>query len=536
MRKWFKKWQNVIVWALAVAFVAGIAWWSVAGYISSRAQGTESQTEITGYVAVNGQEPNDPIAKVPSAELEFEYANFLANYSVGSLDPLFEEPPQKANLLKELLKERVILMYAKENNLLLTKKEINAKLKEYEDEIKKNQAFLQYVKQRFGSLEVYLDKVLKPSVEKMLTLDKVKSKVAGVGEEEMKKHFEENIEDIRAKYDTANVELAWFENEEEANKFMSLLPNATFDQAASEMDVQITPLNGVKRGWFDKEIDEKIFSATPNSVVGPFKLSESWFVAHVKEATVVRDFASFALSDFYETEKSTLQNSLFEKWYEEYVSSKKLELRITDEILFVWDKISQAASETELAELEGKLSEKLFLEDGSIAIDAPDTLKSAYVVLVEKIEDLGGKLDENLREKKEALVRYLYEQYPSSLYVVRRMYEIDKNNVELKYNYFTLLYSTVKPYIPLVGPQALLQSILEIEAGLASIVSDTSAATELRASACYNLYDLLKELGDATSAKFYLDQLRNLNPNYIDFEVATRELEEMLQSTTEEQK
>jgi hypothetical protein len=141
MREWFKKWQNVIVWALAVAFIAGIAWWSVAGYISTRANSGKSETEAVGYVVVNGQVPKDSTAKVSAAELESEYANFLANYSVGSLDPLFEEPPQKANLLKELLKERVILLYAKENKLLPTKKEIDAKLKEYESEIKRNQAF-----------------------------------------------------------------------------------------------------------------------------------------------------------------------------------------------------------------------------------------------------------------------------------------------------------------------------------------------------------------------------------------------------------
>jgi hypothetical protein len=250
----------------------------------------------------------------------------------------------------------------------------------------------------------------------------------------------------------------------------------------------------------------------------------------------VKDFASFALSDFYETERSVLQNEALEKWYEEYVRTKNAELRITDEILFSWDKISQAASQSELMELEKELSKKLFLEDGSISTDAADALKSAYVVLVEKIEDFGNEVNENLKKRKEALVRYLYEQYPSSLYVVRRMYQIDRNNVEVKYNYFTLLYSTVKPYIPLVGPQTLLQSILEIEAGLASIVLDTSAATDMRVSACYNLYDLSKELGDATSAKFFLDQLQKLNPNYIDFEAASRELKEMLKGTTEEQK
>lgn len=95
MREWFKKWQNVIVWALAVAFIAGIAWWSVAGYISTRANSGKSETEAVGYVVVNGQVPKDSTAKVSAAELESEYANFLANYSVGSLDPLFEEPPQK---------------------------------------------------------------------------------------------------------------------------------------------------------------------------------------------------------------------------------------------------------------------------------------------------------------------------------------------------------------------------------------------------------------------------------------------------------
>lgn len=536
MRKWFKKWQNVIVWIIAIAFVAGIAWWAVAGYVSGRSSNVGSESEVlVGYVTIAGELPKDSIARVSANDLDAEYANFLANYSLGSLDPLFEEPAQKASLLKEMLKERAILLYAKENKLLPTKKEIEAKLKEYEDEIKKNQAFLEYIKQRYGSVQVYLDKVLRPSLEKTMTLEKVRNSVANISEEKMKEHFEKNIEEIKTKYDTANVDLVWFENEQDANKFISLSSQMNFDEAASQMSVQISPVENLKRGIFDKDVDEKIFSATPNSVVGPFKLSDLWFVVHVKEATVVKDFASFALSDFYETERAVLQDETFEKWYEEYVKSKNVELRISDEILSIWDRLSQAASETELRELEGELSKKLFLEDGSISPSAPDALKSAYIVLVEKIEDSGSEVDENLKKNKETLIRYLYEQYPSLLHVARRMYQIEKENNEVKYNYFTLLYSTIKPYVSLVGPQALLQNILEIEAGLSSIVLDTSVATELRVSACYNLYDLSKELKDATSAKFYLDQLQKLNPNYIDFEAAMRELEEMLRSSEEQE-
>ncbi|WP_041076481.1 peptidyl-prolyl cis-trans isomerase [Thermotoga caldifontis] len=533
MREWFKKWQNVIVWIIAASFIAGIAWWSVAEYISARSRSSEAEVEAVGYVVVGGQIPKDSWSRVSRIELESEYSNFLANYGVGSFDPLFEEPPQKANLLKEMLKERAILLYAKENKLLPAKKEIEAKLEEYVNEIKKNEAFAQYVKQRFGSVETYVDKMLKPSVEKQMILDKVKNKVADISEDEMKKYFEEHFEDIRNRYDSANLDVAWFEKEEDAKKFVSMLSNLTFDQAASQMNLETTPLNNFKRGIFDKEIDEKLFSATPNSVVGPFKLSDLWLVVRVKDVTTIKDFASFALSEFYETERSTLQNEAMEKWYEEYVKNKSIELRIVDEVLSYWDRISEAASQSELVELEKELAKKIFLEDGSVSPEAPDTLKSAYVVLAEKMEDLGD-VEENLKGKKQALVRYLYEQYPSLLQVARRMYEIDRKDPQIKYNYFTQLYSAIKPYISIVGAQTLLQSILEIEAGLASIVLDTSVATELRTSACYNLYDLSKELKDATSAKFYLDQLQRLNPNYIDFEAAMKELEEMSQSSSQQ--
>jgi len=33
MREWFSKWEKVIIWVVAVVFVGGIIWWSIAEYI-----------------------------------------------------------------------------------------------------------------------------------------------------------------------------------------------------------------------------------------------------------------------------------------------------------------------------------------------------------------------------------------------------------------------------------------------------------------------------------------------------------------------
>ncbi|MEJ5229072.1 MAG: hypothetical protein WHT65_03630, partial [Pseudothermotoga sp.] len=74
MREWFKKQQKIIVWILAVAFIAGIAWWSVASYLSSRPSTTQtSLDQAVGYIKINGSPLNDSQTWVLPAELENEY-------------------------------------------------------------------------------------------------------------------------------------------------------------------------------------------------------------------------------------------------------------------------------------------------------------------------------------------------------------------------------------------------------------------------------------------------------------------------------
>jgi len=532
MREWFKKRQKIIVWILAVSFIAGIAWWSVASYFSSRPSATQtSLDQAIGYIKIGGSPLKDSQTWVLPAELENEYSKLLSSYGIGSLDPLFQEPRQKAGLLAELLREKVIIHYAKENKLMPSKKEIEEKLKEYKKQIEGNRSLVEYFTKYYGGVDAYINKILKPSVEISLMQQKVTDTVAKVDSEEMKKYFEENLDQLRAKYDKADVRLVSFQNEKEAQSFIANLVKMDFDSAASAMNLNAQDLPGLTRGIFDEKYENDIFSGATGTVIGPIPLGSSWYVLEVQDATVVKDFNTFTLSEGYETERNTLQSKKMQEWYDSYVEKKNVELFFANEIYDAWRRIDQASTSTEYEQLYKQLKPKVFSQDGTILPEAPDAMKSACIVLIEKMEDL---LDQNepankekieeLNKDKATLVKNLYEQYPSSLEISRRMYEIDKNNLQVKYGYFTLLYSEIKPYLYPEYLQYLLQSIIEVEAGFSSIALDTNASTEMRASSYYNLYDLSKALQDATSAKFYLSELRKIDPNYIDFEVALNEL------------
>lgn len=532
MREWFKKWQKVIVWIIAASFIAGIAWWSVASYLSTRtSSGGSSIDQAVGYIKINGSSVSDSATWVFPAELDSEYSNLLSRYGINSLDPLFQEPQQKANLLAQLLKEKVIIHYAKQNKLTVTKKEIEAKLNEYKKQIEKDQYLSQYFKQQYGSVDVYLTKILKPSIEKSLTQEKVMNSVAKIDTDEMKKYFEENLDQIKKNYDKVDAKLVSFSDENQAKTFMKKLLELDFDSAASKMNLSVMDYPGLTRGVFDEKYENDIFSGATGTVVGPIALGNSWYVLEVEDATVVKDFNSFTLSDAYETEKNSLQSQKMQEWYDAYVKQNNVELVFANEIYDSWRKISETSTSTELEQIQQNLRKKIFSEDGIVLPDAPDTLKSAYVVLIEKIQDtLSSDAAETkqkwqqLQNEKTLLVKNLYEQYPSSLEVARRMYYIDNQNLDVKYNYFSLLYSEIKPYLYPEYLQYLLQSIIEIESGFSSIALDTKASTEMRASSYYNLYDLSKSLEDATSARFYLEELKKIDPNYIDFEAALNEL------------
>ena len=395
-----------------------------------------------------------------------------------------------------------------------------------------------YIKSAYRSVENYLTQVIKPKLETSLTLQKVADAVASVDEDDMKNYFEKNQVDLRNRYDKADLRLVSFDNEASATKFVENLMNVGFDMAASSMDLETNDLPGFTRGIFSEPFEEEIFSGESGKVVGPIPMSGSWYVVEVEAATSLKNFDDFLLSDAYNQETEQLKSDKLQEWFTEYTTEENIGLVFNDPILRAWKEIRDATP-SNYEKIREKLYSEVFTSESSVSTQAPDTLKSAYVYLLEKMQsslsqemtrtdstgtrlNLQARVDQ-LELERQKIVENLYEQYPSSLEVAKRMFEFHRGDMQIRYNYYSLLYSEIKPYMYGETINYIYNDLINVQAGFLSI-AHSDASTELRADAFYNLYDIAKTLNDATSAKGYLESLRELSPEYIDFETALRDL------------
>ncbi|RKX37406.1 MAG: hypothetical protein DRP19_01530 [Thermotogae bacterium] len=541
MRRWFKKWQTVIIWLVAGSFVVGVAWWSIGSYFGSRSANQNTQYSIeqtAGYITKDGSPVQDPSFWVFPWDLDSEYANRLASYGIQNLDIVFNEPMIKTVILNDLLHAKVELYYADKAGLTVSKDEIEEELDKYRTQINNNKPMSDYIKSAYRSVENYLTQVMKPKLETSLTLQKVADAVASVDEDDMKNYFEENQVDLRNRYDKADLRLVSFDNEASATEFVENLMNVGFDVAASSMGLETNDLPGFTRGIFSEPFEEEIFSGESGKVVGPIPMSGSWYVVEVEAATSLRNFDDFLLSDAYNQETEQLKSDKLQEWFTEYTTEENIGLVFNDPILRTWKEIRDATP-SDYEEIREKLYSEVFTPESSVSTQAPDTLKSAYVYLLEKMQsslsqemtttdstetrlNLQARVDQ-LELERQKIVENLYEQYPSSLEVAKRMFEFHRGDMQIRYNYYSLLYSEIKPYMYGETINYIYNDLINVQAGFLSI-AHSDASTELRADAFYNLYDIAKTLNDATSAKGYLESLRELSPEYIDFETALRDL------------
>jgi len=541
MRRWFKKWQTVIIWLVAGSFVVGVAWWSIGSYFGARSANQNTQYSIeqtAGYITKDGSPVQDPSFWVFPWDLDSEYANRLASYGIQNLDIVFNEPMIKTVILNDLLHAKVELYYADKAGLTVSKDEIEEELDKYRTQINNNKPMSDYIKSAYRSVENYLTQVMKPKLETSLTLQKVADAVASVDEDDMKNYFEENQVDLRNRYDKADLRLVSFDNEASATKFVENLMNVGFDVAASSMGLETNDLPGFTRGIFSEPFEEEIFSGESGKVVGPIPMSGSWYVVEVEAATSLRNFDDFLLSDAYNQETEQLKSDKLQEWFTEYTTEENIGLVFNDPILRTWKEIRDATP-SNYEKIREKLYSEVFTPESSVSTQAPDTLKSAYVYLLEKMQsslsqemtttdstetrlNLQARVDQ-LELERQKIVENLYEQYPSSLEVAKRMFEFHRGDMQIRYNYYSLLYSEIKPYMYGETINYIYNDLINVQAGFLSI-AHSDASTELRADAFYNLYDIAKTLNDATSAKGYLESLRELSPEYIDFETALRDL------------
>lgn len=330
------------------------------------------------------------------------------------------------------------------------------------------------------------------------------------------------------------------------------------------------PFSNATRGIFPEEIDTALFSATPGSIVGPFYFLDQWYVFRVQTSSVLTDFNAFENSDAYSEVKTKLEQEKFQKWLEEFMREENLSYVFNDQVLEYWWRYLK--NEEGLYE---KLSNLLFQEDRLVE-EVSDELKSLFVLLSDtKIQDLTQQIaemtqyeealknaqepDEDLVKKygelsleevakkkqelenekntvesrKRTVVNYLYSNYPSSTYVLEYAYQMNPDDINIRYNYYSNLYNQIKPYLSMgsYDPNQVLRTML----GLYTVANATDASTDMRLDSYYMLYDMSLALKDPTSAKFYLDEMKNLDPSFMDYESAYNQVESLLKELETEE-
>jgi len=575
MRKWMKKWQGLIIWVVAGFFVAGIAWWSIAAYMRSSAPKVQySLEDAVAYLTKDGTPMNDPTYWVMGWELETKYSDLLRNLPTYSLDPVFEDPKLKTLVLERILENKVLMYYASEENLLPTKKEIDREVNNILESIKKDKTKQSLVIRRYGTLTNYINNYLKPSVKEELTLKKVREKVMSVTDDEVKKYYEEHKKDIMLKYDKADLVSVSFDKEEDAKAFVNKATEIGFEKAATSMGLETEELNSFGRGILGDEVDDIVFSASPNSIVGPFNVFDKWYVFKVKDVRKVDTYENFVISDAFQDVKSQISNEKYNKWIENYKKEKHISYVIKDEIYRYWLEVMKKERDEE--DIWKELKNHIF-EKGNIREDAQDELKAIFIVVSEdlkfqkenELRDLksykkdleeGKEVSENLKKKygelsKDELeqkipkvqaqldeienlykkvVEDLYEGFPTSMEVLRRMVQIKPEDRYVRFEYYSQLYSRLKPLIQYGQVSSILNDILQTQIGLLTVAMATDVSTDVRAEAYYDLYDMSISMGDATSAKYYLDSLKEIAPDYMDFEGAYEQIKAILSSTPSE--
>ncbi|MGC8955475.1 MAG: peptidyl-prolyl cis-trans isomerase [Fervidobacterium sp.] len=530
VRKTIKKWQEIFIWVVAIAFVAGIALWALAVNYSPAAKKVKRTIEETvGYVTINNEPLKDEAYWVFPEEIEQKYGDLLSSYGNPQLDPVVEEPYVKTLIAVDFLNNKTMLYYAKVNNIKTDKKALDEAVKSEMDNVKKDQTKSKQIKLQYGSLTNY-EKQFKAKKEEELVIQAVKDKLGAVSEDEIKKYYNGNKNDIVSKYTKAEVEYATFNSKEEMDKFISLAAKDGLTKAASELSVSLTPYT-LKKGTFPEELEKEIFDATSTLVSLPY--NNSFFVFNIKSVQKVDTYENFVKSDGYTEVRNELVNKKFADNFKKWKDENKVSFELRDPVYNAWYK-SLTSEEKDLVNVYKKLYEEFFNDKGEVRTDIPVEQKAAFLVVADRIVASTNtaleKVKDDVKEFEKKIVESIYEATKgSSREILRRMKEYNPNNKQIAFDYYSKLYDQVKPYLSAGGAQYVMNQLFEVYQGFANIAESTSTDIKLRADSYYKLYDLNKSLDDPKTAKQYLQKLKELKPDYsLDFDKAEKELDEMI--------
>lgn len=530
VRKTIKRWQEIFIWIVAIAFVAGIALWALAvNYAPGAKKVKRTIEETVGYLTISGEPSKDQSYWVFPEEVEQKYGDLLAAYGNPQIDPVIEEPYVKTLIAVDFLNNKAMLYYAKVNDIKADKKKLDEEVKKEMDNIKKDQAKSQQIKAQYGSLSNY-EKEFRKNKEQELIISAVKEKLGAISEDEIKKYYNENKNDIVQKYTKAEVEYATFNSKDEMENFVKLATEKGVTQAASELSVTLSPYT-LQKGTLPEELEKEIFDATSTLVSLPY--NNSFFVFNVKSVQKADTYENFVKTDGYTEVRTELINKKFSDNFKKWKDENKVSFELRDPVYKAWYK-ALSSENKDLLSVYKEFYEQLFNEKGEVRTDVANEQKAAFLVVADRIVESTDtaleKVKEDVKGFEKKIVSSIYEATKgSSKEILRRMKEYNPENKQIAFDYYSKLYDEIKPYLSIGGAQYVMSQLFEVYQGFADLADSTSTELNIRADSIYKLYDMNKALDEPKVAKQYLTKLKELKPDYsLDFEKAEKELDEMI--------
>ncbi len=560
-RKWMKKWQVVIFWAVAAAFVVGIGWWSAAYYVrakSARSSATKPDLEYLARYSTAYLVKGATDVEISSKTFLGGLANILVlqdvDYGIGTVEPtrMWVETDDFEKVYQS------IKAYYESAFISRTIDPV------FEDYLLRAQtvAYMGFTRLVQDYMQIEPIPSSTPSTDEVIS------------------YFEENATSLAPLFSEYHIKVVTLDSTE-LSEFQKYLLTLGFEEAATKVGQEVFDLGSMTGEealglGIDEKIVREMYEIGESGVVGPQPYGSGWLFAEVVDSTPVK-----SASDLTSDEIEKLRNRLVSERMDAYLSRMRdhYEKRgeaivINDDTLRLWYEyysLNGVEDAGKLVKLDEKVRKYVLKEDGEVNVESLSVLQSLYVMILETekaflnymksllsenststdlqiLQEAFGNLDEKKIDERVKEIDDLRKKIVSNLYyegykvygVLRRMVELfkdDKYRLELaevstegKKEVATRLM-----YMYGVKPHNMLNNFMpEVQTFYGIIHSD--AATPLKLKAMEDAYELLKFLGLYEAASSTLNDLKEASPSYKgwNFDEKFKELEKLIEEASKE--
>ena len=433
-RRLIKRIQAPVIWAVAIMFGAGVVWWGIAAYMGGRNQGDfspEPELTLADAVAVltkNDVQLDEPIFWVSFREYETAVRESLNNIRQQGMtvDPYFgtaQVPGEmgiRYEVLKDLLDQRILRYYAKEQEVLPSSAQIQAETKRIVDDFVADSDTRNQIIQYYGSVNAFTDIVERFVTTELLVMN-ASARALGDVDEAFREHFEANRDSIRREYENVTASHILTDTEQEALELKTLIESGeiSFADAAVEysVDAGSAPEGGdlgtFGRGQMIFEFEEAAFNASVGEIVGPVETQYGHHLIQVRSKSTFDSLEDLQSMGLYEDLKNEFTQQKFTEWFTNYKASGNFGYELNDPDLLLYDKYEKARTDPDKTEeLLRELALDLFPEDDDESVALMESYLPA-VVFVQLADSRLNRLDSTVYDLEDAV--YYYDTLPEDL-------------------------------------------------------------------------------------------------------------------------